>query len=29
MKIIENHNAEFAFPSQTLYIEKGNENVWI
>jgi MscS family membrane protein len=27
MKIIENHNAEFAFPSQTLYIEKGNENV--
>jgi MscS family membrane protein len=27
MKIIENNNAQFAFPSQTLYIEKGNENV--
>lgn len=27
MKIIERNNAEFAFPSQTLYIEKGNENV--
>jgi MscS family membrane protein len=27
MKIIENNNAQFTFPSQTLYVEKGNENV--
>jgi MscS family membrane protein len=27
MKIIEENNVEFAFPSQSLYIEKGNENV--
>jgi hypothetical protein len=26
MKIIENNNASFAFPSQSIYIEKGEMN---